>query len=240
MPHPLLTSNDRIYVINLPHRTDRRAEISEQLRKVGFDISSPPVTVFPAVRPEDSGPFSSVGARGCFLSHLGVLKDALERNYEQILILEDDADFSVDLLSLDAASIPPMLELSWTFFYLGYWVEASPGKPNQHVPPLLTASSTTPIQTLHAVMVRRTAIEKLVPYLEAMLARPPGDPAGGPMHVDGAYSWFREEHPELTTVMPPTQWAIQRSSKTDIAQLGWKERIPFIAQVRRLRNILRS
>jgi len=89
----LLTLMDAIYVINLPYRTDRRAEIDVQLARAGLSLSHPKVHLFEAVRPDEPGPFPSIGARGCFLSHLGVLKDAAMRGFDKVLVLEDDADF---------------------------------------------------------------------------------------------------------------------------------------------------
>ena len=38
-----------------------------------------------------------MGAKGCFLSHLGVLKDAQLKQFKQILIFEDDLDLNKDL-----------------------------------------------------------------------------------------------------------------------------------------------
>ena len=59
------------YVINLEDRTDRRAEMEQQLRRVGWQAA-----FVAAIRPVDAGDFPSVGARGCFLSHLATLKQA--------------------------------------------------------------------------------------------------------------------------------------------------------------------
>ena len=57
----------------------------------------------------------------------------------------------------------------------------------------------------------------LVEYLEACLVRPPGDPVGGPMHVDGALSMFRSFHPEFITLIAQPPLASQRSSRSDIS-----------------------
>ena len=99
-------------------------------------------------------------------------------------------------------------------------------------------AASTPIMLAHALCVRTAAIEDLVPYLEAMLKRPAGDPAGGPMHVDGAYGWFRKAHPEMTTLISRDQLIVQRASKTDIHAPSWKEKLPFINIARRLKNRL--
>ncbi len=73
------------WVINLKDRTDRRREMIEQLERVGWSAQ-----FFPAVRPADAGTFPSIGARGCFLSHLALLKQATSGH---ILLMEDDLNF---------------------------------------------------------------------------------------------------------------------------------------------------
>ncbi len=63
----------------------------------------------------------------------------------------------------------------------------------------------------------------MVDYLEAMLQRPKGSPDGGPMHVDGAYSWFRRAHPEVAAYVCTPSVAQQRSSRSDISvPTGWR------------------
>lgn len=81
----------RVFVINLPHRTDRRADMERELRRVGWTVE-----FFPAIRPDGQGDFPSIGARGCFLSHLAVLERAREGRHAHVVILEDDANFAAD------------------------------------------------------------------------------------------------------------------------------------------------
>ena len=85
---------DQIFVINLPSRRDRYEEMCEQLRRVGLGWDSPKVTHFPAFRPADDGGFRSIGAHGCFRSHLGVIEQAIADGLDSILILEDDCNLS--------------------------------------------------------------------------------------------------------------------------------------------------
>lgn len=82
---------DLIRIINLPHRLDRRREIIAELRKQGVAIDGTRVAFFDAVAPKDSDGFYSVGANGCYLSHLAILSEAEERS---VLIIEDDCDFA--------------------------------------------------------------------------------------------------------------------------------------------------
>jgi hypothetical protein len=77
--------------------------------------------------------------------------------------------------------------------------------------------------------VHRSALAPLVEYLEGCLVRPPGDPVGGPMHVDGALTMFRAAHPELITLIAQPSLAGQRSSRSDIT-FGAFESIPGVKQ----------
>ncbi len=77
--------------------------------------------------------------------------------------------------------------------------------------------------------VQGTVAADIVAYMEAMLHRPGGHPDGGPMHVDGAYSWFRRAHGGLITVLAVPEVAYQRSSRTDIGQTRWFDRIPLLS-----------
>ena len=75
---------DKIIYINLNKRIDRREQIENELNN--FQLS---YERFEAISTPDFGIY------GCGLSHLAVLKIAKERNYKNILILEDDFQFLV-------------------------------------------------------------------------------------------------------------------------------------------------
>lgn len=214
----LRTLFERIYVINLPEREDRRREMMVQLKRIGL-ADDPLVEFFPAVRPPDRGEFESVGARGCFLSHLGVLKDAEARGLRSILILEDDVDWTPAAM-LPGARADALLERDWAFLHGGQGDDraAADGVISlMPLPPDLDFSLT------HFIGLRGEIIGRLVVFLEAMLGRPGGSPEGGPMHVDGAYSWFRRAHPDVAAFVCAPSVAQQRFSRSDIAETtGWR------------------
>lgn len=90
----------RVVYINLDRRPDRKLNIETELDKMGILTQKqlnehelqviPPVERFAAVeRPPGKG------IVGCGYSHLSVLKMAKEREYTNILILEDDFYFTV-------------------------------------------------------------------------------------------------------------------------------------------------
>lgn len=63
------------------------------------------------------------------------------------------------------------------------------------------------------------------------------------MHVDGAYSHFRADHPQMVTLSVSPTLGVQRPSRTDVHDLRWFDRVPLVrdtAQLyRRLRGAMR-
>ena len=75
---------DKIIYINLEKRVDRREEIEKELINYNLEFER-----FNAIETQ------GFGILGCGLSHLSVFKLAKERNYKNVLILEDDFTFTV-------------------------------------------------------------------------------------------------------------------------------------------------
>lgn len=222
----LFASFDRLYILNLPSRADRRRDMAGELARIGTSLDDPRVRLFPASRPVEPGGFTSSGAHGCFLGHLAILREARDLGCHAILILEDDCDFAAGIETL----LPPALDmldvLGFDLFYGGYDLPEGPGGGDPTATPLMLADCTAPVRTTHFLGLGRTAITALVPYLETMLVRPPGSPEGGPMHVDGAYSWFRASRCDLSTWLARPLLGHQRPSPTDIAAPGALDRLP--------------
>ena len=222
----LFASFDRLYILNLPGRVDRRREMAGELARIGTSFDDPRVRLFPASRPANPAGFPNSGAHGCFLGHLAMLREARDLGCHAILILEDDCDFAAGVETL----LPPALDmldiLGFDIFYGGYDLPEGPGRSDPTATPLMLADCAMPVRTTHLLGFGRAAIEALVPYLEAMLARPPGSSEGGPMHVDGAYSWFRASRCDLSTWLSCPPLGHQRPSRTDIAPPGPLDRLP--------------
>lgn len=89
---------EHIYVINLEKSINRRKNVEEQFKK--YNIKN--YTFFKAICPSENilkkyKNFSIKneenvrrGELGCLLSHVNVMKDALNKNYKNIIIFEDD------------------------------------------------------------------------------------------------------------------------------------------------------
>jgi len=225
-----------VHVINLPERRDRRREFARQLGRIGLGYTDDGVTLFAAVRPETPAGFPTIGARGCFLSHLEILRAARDSGAERIAICEDDLDFSDDFETRAPVLFEELSGIAWDIFYGGFDAEAH----GLAAPPgLLRLDPGQKVLCTHFLALHRSAIVALVPYLEAMTRRELGDPAGGPMHVDGAYSHFRTDHPEMVTLAASPTLGRQRASRTDVHDLRWFDRLPVIREaagaLRRLR-----
>jgi len=235
-PSPL-DKFDRIEIINLPNRADRRRQVAIELSALDIHIDGVRTSFFPAVRPQEKGEFDTIGTHGCFLSHLAVLQKAKLDNVSSLLILEDDVAFSASERVQLHKVITALYQRPWDFFYGGSPIEAV-GTPLTRLDP------NTPALLAHFVAFSRDAIHTAVPYLQAILERPAGSPEGGAMHVDGAYSWLRRANPHLISFAATPIIAHQRSSATDIHIRRGLDRVPFLrgllGPVRSFKNWQRS
>jgi len=206
---------DRIYLISLADRRERRRHALKQIaRFIGTDL--PQLQVFDAIRPTESAGFPNAGARGCFLSHLDVLKQALASGYERILVLEDDIYFNPSVLSVE---LPP----EWGLVYLGHSLPA--------LTPTRVEHYSGQVLMTHCYAVSGVVLPLLVRYLDAMLLRPPGDPRGGPMPIDCAFNWFRAANPQASTWVALPSICRQAPFPSDITARRWFDRAPLIRQV---------
>ena len=236
----VLDAFDAVFVINLPERLDRRAEIQAELEKIGLSMDTGPVKHFPAVRPDDMGGWPSIGARGCFESHLAILELACAKQYDSVLLLEDDASFSPGLFSVTADDLQRLFSADWQYLY-GGTPDYDPAQDQVTLQPL---APDAPLTGSHFMALRGPALGLARDALKAMTERPAGHPDGGPMHVDGAYNHLRVMHPQITAVIARPGLAYQRASRTDIQAPKWFDRVPGVSKAaamgRRLRNRLRS
>ena len=229
-----LTTRFDIHVISLPARQDRRRALQAEFRRVGIDWSA--VQIFDAIRPADAAGFPSIGAHGCFRSHLAVLKSHIGRT-RPLLICEDD-------LQLDSAFAERIGDVSkaldgvpWDLFYFGAHLC---GQPVEH---LAVREPSAKLSQLHMAAYNPEVLPRLVVWLEAMLERSPGQPLG-PMHVDDAIALFRRDNPDIVTRVAVPPLGHQRASPSDIQIRGWHDRVPLagplIRLLRGMKNWLRA
>jgi hypothetical protein len=226
-----------IRVINLRERQDRLREITTQLAALSISFEPGKVELYEATRPTDPGGFDSLGARGCYTSHLDILRDARDRGVESVLVMEDDCEILPRNVARLEALLDELKHREWGFAYLG------------HIVPMAAGSAPGwqeydgPVQTTHLYAVHRTALPGIVDYLEACLTRPGGNPVGGPMPVDGALTMYRAANPKVVTLLAQPVVAGQRSSRSDITSKWW-DKVPgvggAIGLARGLKRRLRS
>jgi glycosyl transferase, family 25 len=238
-PRMILDVIDAIYIINLKTRTDRLKEMQEQFARIGVDIldARSKVIVFEAVRPSEAGEFPTIGTRGCFMSHLGVLEDAIRKGFERVLICEDDLDFSEAFISRQNFYARWFNEQQWDLFYLGYGPDSLEIKIAESLD-VHRFYADEFVQNLHFVALNGSVIAKLADFLKKMLQRKAGSPDGGPMHVDGAYNWYRKVNTDTKTWAAVPVLGVQRASRTDIHELRWFDKFSLTSMlINRARNL---
>lgn len=117
MVHNAFNTYDRIIVVNLPERVDRRRQMIAELQG---KVSA--YEFFPAICPRDAGAFRSRGSHGAFLSHLTLLERAASRE-ESILILQDDCQFISSVYDTE-------IREETQIFYGGYVATSYPAAPH--------------------------------------------------------------------------------------------------------------
>lgn len=236
----MLAGFERITVVNLPERTDRRREMEQQLQLVGVAADDPRLKFFAANRPTEKGDWPSLGARGCFASHLQLLTQALHDGVGNILVLEDDCDFTPRPAAVRESLARTLQQLSlsgdWDLAYLGHPVDLE-GAPGSDVGTWVVSSA--PFQQSHCYAVNGRTLPRLVEFLEAITRRPEGHPLGGPQHYDGALNMFRSQNPDLKTLLAGPSLAHQRSSKSDIFE-HWYDNVPGLSHLIALRRALKK
>jgi glycosyl transferase, family 25 len=227
-----MSATPSVYVINLERRTDRRRAMQSELLRVGWDA-----VFFPAIQPSSSAGFDSIGARGCFLSHLSVLKAARAARVRRLVILEDDVNFARDFETRWQSAMTELDCLDWSICYPGHAISNLP----LGVSPVAPETS---VLCAHFMVIDNSAIDSLVEGLETILARPAGNPMGGPMHVDGAYSTIRRQNRALKTFAIFPVLGYQRPSRTDIRRGAWFDRLsmlePVVSAIRKVKGAWRA
>lgn len=133
---------DHIYCLNVPHRTDRWSQASDEFERVG--IKPEKFSAVPAI-----GPHQSFNA-----SQRAMLEKFFETGKGNCLILEDDVLFT-DIGSLGSALSE--LPVNWEILYLGANIrEEWPVRYSGHLFHLKNAWTT------HAVAYTRKAAEKII------------------------------------------------------------------------------
>ncbi|MFZ4537061.1 glycosyltransferase family 25 protein [Propionivibrio sp.] len=214
---------DRVEIINMTSRLDRRRETEAEFAQHGFPINTEKSRFFPAITPQDAACFPNRGVRGCFLSHLNVLASARDDQLRHILVLEDDISFSSTIKTLGAQAVAALEGVDWDIAYLGHALDNLPGQP-EWLP------VTSPMLLAHCYAINGRTLTRLVGFLEQVLQRPPGHPEGGPMHYDGALNTFIQQNPQIKAYYFSKNLGYQRPSRTDLHEVSIIDRSLVLRQ----------
>ncbi|MBI5263394.1 MAG: LPS biosynthesis glycosyltransferase [Bradyrhizobium sp.] len=203
--------------------------MKRELERIGWQAD-----FFETEKPSDAAGFPSVGARGCFESHLAVLRR--NRGVDRLVVLEDDVNFARDFGHLWSEAERELERVDWSICYLGHQLPVEKFG-------LILLDSSQAVRCSHFLMFNGLSLAQIIAELEVIYSRPPGHPDGGPMHVDGAYSTIRAQRPHLKTYAYVPSLGYQRSSRTDIADDKWFDRSsvlrPLVDLARRAKDAFR-
>jgi glycosyl transferase, family 25 len=143
---------DKTYLINLASRKDRLQRAKKRLGDLNITYER-----FEAIdgKTLDSHPHLKPGEVGCYMSHLNILKDAKQNNYQSILILEDDVVFENNMLEKFYNGYKHIPD-DWEIIYLGANHNQPPTRINEYVVECNHAFTTS------AMIIRGSALEKLL------------------------------------------------------------------------------
>jgi glycosyl transferase, family 25 len=218
---------DRMLVLNLPSRADRRREMKHELDLAGWPFTPGKVELFTAIRPSEPAGFPSIGVRGCFLSHLEMLKKARESGWSRLLVMEDDLTISRKLGAHEDQIVEFLQKNPWDFVFFGHRLELSPTGSDS----IAFERFDDTIVTAHFYAIQERIFERVIQFMEVLQLRPPGHPEGGPMYPDGAYSWFRTHNPDVVTWVANPNLGWQRSSRSDLHSNEWYDHTPVFRQL---------
>jgi GR25 family glycosyltransferase involved in LPS biosynthesis len=128
----LIPKIDKIFVLSLHTRVDRRKRIGECLDSMGL-----PFEVFDAIDarrlrlktevtspylhcPENPDGFLLPGRVGAFLSRIALYRECLRKNYGNVMVIEDDTVFADDFITKASLAIEALPE-NWDLLYFGCW-----------------------------------------------------------------------------------------------------------------------
>ena len=108
---------DKVYCINLREREDRWNLCEGKFKEYGITN----YLRFDGIKVNGDLSSKKLGQIGCAASFYNVFKDAYENNYEKILVLEDDFNFTVSKDEMSEALGKAFEEMpkDWDMFYLG-------------------------------------------------------------------------------------------------------------------------
>lgn len=198
---------DRIYCINLSHRTDKWGESLQEFKKVGIENK---VIRFEGIK-FDENKYGWMSRRGgCFGSHREIINICNKDNISNVLVLEDDVQFinnPIENLNLALKELPEQ----WNIFYLGM----NP-TPEIFPDPLIRISQNLlkvkSALTTHAIAYNKSS------YNDILNNIPEGDGIINWLHANISMDgWFMQYYLNTIEAFCPNEFlATQRLNVSDI------------------------
>lgn len=145
---------DKVYVVNLKSRTDRRLEMQTELDKCGI-----PFEFFDAVKDDN-------GIKGLVESMKLLFREALDKNFENILVLEDDATFLVDNPVAFLKEVLPQLPKTYQLFHFGLNLLVQPKRISENILKVIDCYST------HSICYSKEAMRIILEMLNVVPLMP--------------------------------------------------------------------
>lgn len=237
----LLNAFKATRIINLESREDRRLEVTSEFARLGLAIDGDRIKFHTASRFDAAHPFPSIGAKGCFYSHLAVLEEAKSKKFESVLILEDDCDFIGTIESAFLRATEALLATDWDIFFGGHEDLVCDENLTEAIQPIKSGSW---IRGTHFVAFRKTAIDAILPFLHEEIEHLANDPLGASRGIDAAYTHFGRKFPEFRYFVAWPKLGYQRPSRTDVQEPSAYDRLPLINSIvvpaRKLKRFLKK
>lgn len=215
---------ERIVVISMASRPDRRSRVIRVLARLGLELGKTPgVELFDAICPTEANGFPSAARRGSFLSHSTVAKQALRDKLNNILVIEDDAAFTPAMAQHGGRLVSQLAEIPWHIAFLGYLnITPPPGPPGWL--PLEGERLGT-----HCYGLKREILPELTEYMHLVETREPGHPDGARFGADPTYVMFCAKTKHCITLMARPNLSVQGSIASDLSP-KWFDRIPGLRE----------
>lgn len=118
---------DNVYLINMDKDIDRLEKITKECYKVnikferfsGIKVTDISQNILDKYIPKEIQKYGPDGMIGCGLSHLFIWQDAVNKNYKNILVLEDDVYFTDDFNEY-LKNVMEEVPDDYDILYLGY------------------------------------------------------------------------------------------------------------------------
>ena len=118
---------DNVYLINMDKDKKRLEAVTKECNNVnikferfsGVNVNNLSKNILDKYIPKEIQKYGTNGMIGCGLSHLFIWKDAINKNYKNILVLEDDITFTDDFNEY-FINVIKEVPVNYDILYLGY------------------------------------------------------------------------------------------------------------------------